>query len=168
MMLSVHMPHGGYDEEVYSTALELVRILMEKERREEGGKGGRGQGDYRGMELKLETAGGWGGLVRAVRSALRFARVPAILLCYLKIRFLSGRPDGTFSGLDLFCICASNHTWICRSLKGGSSLLFSLLCVSVALRLCPRERHSEVSGGTVSSRVSPRSRSFLWRRPWRW
>ena len=37
MMLSVYMPYGGYDEEVYSTALELVRILMEKERREEGG-----------------------------------------------------------------------------------------------------------------------------------
>ena len=35
MMLSVYMPHGGYDEEVYSTALELVRILMEEERREE-------------------------------------------------------------------------------------------------------------------------------------
>ena len=67
---------------------------MEEERREEGGKGGRGQGEYRGMELKLETAGGWGGLVRTVRYALRFARVPAILLCHLKIRFLYGRPDG--------------------------------------------------------------------------
>ena len=77
---TVYMPYGGYDEEVYSTALELVRNLMEEQRREEGGKGGRGQGDYRGMELKLETAGGWGGLVRAVRSALRFARVPAILV----------------------------------------------------------------------------------------
>ena len=32
MILSVHMPHGGCDEEDYITELEVVRIIMEEEK----------------------------------------------------------------------------------------------------------------------------------------
>ena len=46
MIVPVHMPHGGHDEEDYITELEIAKIIMEE--------GKMGAKDFINIELKLE------------------------------------------------------------------------------------------------------------------